>query len=165
MLTITRKVTRTDIDGVLALIGLLSDAKGCAARLSELTAAAEQADAAEQKAVAAQKAAHAEAQATQSAGDDLMEKAQGRLDAADRAEAAVVEGREGLLAKAAELAERGDKLAAWTNDLDSRDAAAKLRGEALDAREAKLIAAEEAAAKLRDVYAEKMEKLRSLTGA
>jgi len=67
--------------------------------------------------------------------------------------------------KAAELAERGNKLAAWTNDLDSRDAAAKVRDNELAGRGMKLVVAEKDAAALRTEYEEKLEKLRSLTGA
>ena len=147
------------------MIGLLSDAKGCAARLSELTAAAEQADAAEQKAAAAQHEAAAAAKVAQerSAADLARDAERGSKLAAWEKDVAGLDAA--AKKKAAELAEHGSKLAAWTNDLDTRDAAAKLRDEVLGERETKLVEAEEAAAKLRAAYEEKIERLRSLAGA
>jgi hypothetical protein len=164
MITITRKVTRTDIDGVLALIGLLSDAKGCASRLSDLTAAAEQATVAEQTALAAQKEVFAATQTAQErAAADLARDAE-RGNKLSAWEKDVSEKAAAVEQKAAELAARGNHLAAWANDLESKDAAALLRDSALTERESKLIRAEDAVAKLRAAYEEKIERLRSLAG-
>jgi len=165
MLTITRKVTRTDIDGVLALIGLLSDAKGCAARLSELTAAAEQADAAEQKAAVAQHEAAAAAKVAQERSAESLARDAERGSKLDEREKDVAEMETETKQKASEMVARGNHLAAWANDLDARDVAAKLWDETLAGRETKLVEAEEAAAKLRAAYEEKIERLRSLAGA
>jgi len=165
MLTNPRKGARTDIDGVLALIGLISDAKGCESRLSELTAAADRADEAEQKAVAAQKAAYAAAQAAQERSAADLARDIERSDQLAAREKDVAATEAVMKQKAAELAERGNKLAAWTNDLDARDAAAKLRDVEIAEREAKQASAEKAAAALRAEYEKKLEKLRTLAGA